>query len=166
MHPNSDKMFVSQIQMSPDDAGNLKQVCSGLRDYMTRDELEGRLVVIADNLKKCKLRGAVSEGMLLCGDESTNAGIVEPCSLACNDTSLIGRQVVLSGSHGDPPAVSRRIKNNEWLDVSSRLYVNTKAQVVYKDSVTGQEHGLCVHDTKNEEIPIVVTSVSPGSPVR
>ncbi|CAR30404.1 KLTH0H09020p [Lachancea thermotolerans CBS 6340] len=163
-HPNSDKMFVSQIKVSNGGADAFKQVCSGLRGFVTREDLEGSLLVLVDNMKKCKLRGEVSEAMILCGDDSVS-GIVQPCKPANFDLTLVGQPVVLEGTPAGAQPTSRRIKNNEWLEVSSRLYVDNKARVVYKDPETQTETPLCVYN-EEKAIPILVGSVSPGSPVR
>ena len=47
------------------------QIMAGLRKHMTREELEGRHVVVILNLKTARLAGEASEGMILAG-VSTN----------------------------------------------------------------------------------------------
>lgn len=163
VHPNSDKMYVSKIQLSRSDPPHIKQVCSGLRDFLPRDEFQDKLVVVVDNMKKCKLRGEVSEAMVLCGDDKV--GHVQPCRPAIMDQALIGEQVVLENSPLNPQPTSRRIKTSEWEDVSSRLYVNADKKAVYRDAETGQEHVLCVYQD-GQSIPIVVDSLPQGSPIR
>ncbi|CUS21167.1 LAQU0S02e07470g1_1 [Lachancea quebecensis] len=163
-HPNSDKMFISQVQVSSAQTDAFKQVCSGLRGFVGREELEGSLVVVVDNMKKCKLRGEVSEAMILCGDDSASS-VVQPCRPAEFDLTLVGQPVVLEGTPKDVLPTSRRIKNSEWFEVSSRLYVDNMARVVYKDPETKTETPLCVYNGE-KPIPILAQLVSPGSPVR
>ncbi|SCV00050.1 LANO_0F04962g1_1 [Lachancea nothofagi CBS 11611] len=165
-HPNSDKMYISRIQVSegtPDDPELIvRQVCSGLREYVPLDELKGRLLVIVDNMKKCKLRGEFSEAMVLCGDDSAQ-NIVEPCSPVRSSRSLIGKHVVLKGRTNEP--TTRRIKASEWQELGSRLSVDAQNRAVFKDPETGQQVPLCVYDG-DEEVDIKVGKVTAGTPVR
>ena len=49
-------------------SGAEKQVLSGIAQYYKPEELIGKTVVLVDNLAPAKLRGALSEGMLLAAD--------------------------------------------------------------------------------------------------
>ncbi|SCU98219.1 LADA_0H11408g1_1 [Lachancea dasiensis] len=166
-HPNADTMYVSQIDVTaPGGAATVRQVCSGLRAYVGADALEGSLVVVVDNLKKCKLRGEVSEAMLLCG-EDTVQGIVVPCRPALgavDAASLVGKQVILAGSAGEVAAETRRLKRAEWEELASRLSVDADHRVVFWDPEAGKTVPLCVLDGERE-VGIVVDSVGPGSAV-
>ncbi|SCU89303.1 LAFA_0E17172g1_1 [Lachancea sp. 'fantastica'] len=169
-HPNSDKMYISKIQLSPDidvDGGEpvFKQVCSGLRPYITADELQGQLLLVIDNMKKCKLRGEISEAMVLCGDGDVDNGkVVRTCVPSVFDRRLIGKQVFLKDTvQTEPP--TRKIKPNEWLELSNRLSVGTTGEVVYKDPKTGQTTPLCVSNGE-KTVSIMVHSVPAGTPIR
>ncbi|HII17647.1 TPA: methionine--tRNA ligase [Candidatus Woesearchaeota archaeon] len=62
-HPEADKLYVLQI-----DAGNEKrQLVAGLREHYAKEQLQGKKIIIVANLKPAKLRGILSEGMLLAG---------------------------------------------------------------------------------------------------
>ena len=65
-HPNADKLYVVKIQDGPD---STRTVCAGLKDYYDPTELEGLNVVFVANLEPRKLRGVLSEGMLLAADD-------------------------------------------------------------------------------------------------
>lgn len=57
----SDKLLKLQIEI-----GNEKrQIVAGIAVYYSPEEMVGRQVVVVANLKPAKLRGEVSEGMLL-----------------------------------------------------------------------------------------------------
>ncbi|SCV02581.1 LAME_0H03004g1_1 [Lachancea meyersii CBS 8951] len=168
-HPDSEKMYVSKIQVSADAGENgtesvSKQVCSGLRNYVAANELQGQLLVIVDNMKKCKLRGQVSEAMVLCGDDSTR-DVVKPCMPAVFDRRLIGKQVFLKGCDEQIEAPTRKIKTGEWQELSKRLIVNGSGEVVYHDPTTQTTTPLCVHNGQ-QTVSIVVDAVATGTPVR
>ena len=65
-HPNADKLYVVTIQDAPN---STRTVCAGLKEYYEPDDLEGLNVVFVANLEPRKLRGVMSEGMLLAADD-------------------------------------------------------------------------------------------------
>ncbi len=58
----SDKLLCSKIDMG----GSVRQILSGIAESYKPEEMPGRLVVVVTNLKPRKIRGLMSEGMLLC----------------------------------------------------------------------------------------------------
>jgi len=42
-----------------------KQIVAGIREHYSPEEMVGKTIILVDNLKPAKLRGEVSEGMLL-----------------------------------------------------------------------------------------------------
>jgi len=48
-----------------------RSVCAGLKEYYSASQMEGMRVVFVANLKPRKLRGVMSEGMLLAADDGT-----------------------------------------------------------------------------------------------
>ena len=78
-HPNADKLFVVEIKDGPD---STRTVCAGLKGHYTASQLEGLDVVFVANLKPRKLRGVMSEGMLLAADdEDGNVRVLTPESV-------------------------------------------------------------------------------------
>ena len=61
-HPNADKLYVVTIEDGPD---STRTVCAGLKSHYAVEELVGKSVVFVANLKPRKLRGILSEGMML-----------------------------------------------------------------------------------------------------
>ena len=77
-HPNADKLFVVEIQDGPE---STRTVCAGLKGHYTASQLEGLDVVFVANLRPRKLRGVLSEGMLLAADdEDGNVRVLTPQS--------------------------------------------------------------------------------------
>lgn len=71
-HPDSDKLLVSQVQID----GTVRQVVSGLRPKFEASDLVGLNVAVVVNLKPVKLRGVLSEGMILVGEKENKMELV------------------------------------------------------------------------------------------
>ena len=65
-HENADKLYVVSID---DGSESGRTICAGLKEYYTADEMTGKSVVFVANLKPRKLRGVMSEGMMLAADD-------------------------------------------------------------------------------------------------
>jgi methionyl-tRNA synthetase len=65
-HPNADKLYVVSVD---DGSSEGRIVCAGLKPYYSIEEMEGKSVVFVANLEPRKLRGVMSEGMLLAADD-------------------------------------------------------------------------------------------------
>ena len=61
----SDKLLKLQLEVG----GAHRQVVSGIAQYYTPEEMVGKKVILVYNLKPVKLRGVLSEGMILCGED-------------------------------------------------------------------------------------------------
>ncbi|MCL2786270.1 MAG: methionine--tRNA ligase [Methanomassiliicoccaceae archaeon] len=68
-HPDAEKLYVLKI-----DAGEERQLVAGLRAHYTKEELTGRKILVVCNLKHAKLRGVMSQGMLLAADDEELGG--------------------------------------------------------------------------------------------
>ena len=67
--PKSDKLLKETLEVG----GETRTVLSGIAAYYTPEEMVGKTVVLLKNLPPRKMRGIVSEGMLLCaGDDANN----------------------------------------------------------------------------------------------
>ena len=71
----ADKLLKSTVKI-----GNLqKTIVSGIAKWYTPEQMVGKNVVVVLNLKPAKLRGIVSEGMLLCAeDDKGNVVLISP----------------------------------------------------------------------------------------
>ena len=70
-HPEADRLFIEEID---DGSGEPRTIVSGLVGHYEASELEGKTVVIVDNLKPAKLRGVKSQGMLLAASDKHESG--------------------------------------------------------------------------------------------
>ena len=68
VHPNADRLLKVQL-----DDGSLagRQVCAGIKAWYDPEDLIGKQVVIVANLKPRKIRGEMSEGMILAASSKT-----------------------------------------------------------------------------------------------
>ena len=93
-HPEADKLYIETLD---DGSGTERVILSGLVPYFTADELTGRDIIIADNLKPRKMRGIESRGMLLAADYTDSSG-KECVEILCCPGAAPGTPVVLEGS--------------------------------------------------------------------
>lgn len=80
----TDKLLKLQLDMGHEK----RQVVSGIAEFYQPDDLIGRKVIVVSNLKPVKLRGELSQGMILAGEEN---GVL---SLASVDQNLPNGAVV------------------------------------------------------------------------
>ncbi len=71
----SKKLLCSQVKIGSE----VKQIVSGIRKYYTPEEMVGKKVMVLVNLKPAKLAGVLSEGMLLCAEDTEgNLALMKP----------------------------------------------------------------------------------------
>lgn len=71
-HPNADKLWVLQIDLG----GEKRQICAGLRQHVTAEQMVGQQIVVVANLAPRPLRGEISHGMLLAASDATGKVIL------------------------------------------------------------------------------------------
>lgn len=60
-HPNADKLYLLRVKVGEIE----KQIVAGVRAWFSPEDLQGKTIVIVNNLQPAKLRGETSEGMML-----------------------------------------------------------------------------------------------------
>ncbi|MBC2390855.1 methionine--tRNA ligase [Listeria booriae] len=70
----ADKLLCFQLDLGE---GKLRQVLSGIAEFYEPEELIGKKVIVVSNLKPVKLRGLISEGMILSGEKDGELRIIE-----------------------------------------------------------------------------------------
>ncbi len=66
-HPSADRLYKLQLD---DGSGTPRQICAGVREHYTPDQLVGQLIVIVANLAPRVIRGEESRGMLLAASDA------------------------------------------------------------------------------------------------
>ena len=74
-HPDADKLYVIDLD---DGSGEPRTICSGLRGDYEKEELMGKTIVLAYNLKPAKFRGVKSQGMLLAAEDENTMEVLMP----------------------------------------------------------------------------------------
>ncbi len=74
-HPNADSLYLMQVDLGAE-LGK-KQVVAGLKKYLTKDLLLNRQVVFCANLKPAKIRGELSQAMIMVADDGDNVAPLE-----------------------------------------------------------------------------------------
>jgi len=73
-HPSADRLYILRVDVG----GKEKQLVAGLKGRIPADQIQGKLIVVADNLKPAVLRGERSEGMLLAATDGDKVTILTP----------------------------------------------------------------------------------------
>ncbi len=76
-HPEADRLLILKLDAGEDAP---RQVVSGIAEFWTPEELVGRQVVVVANLKPRKLRGQVSQGMILAVKKEDGLALLGPGS--------------------------------------------------------------------------------------
>lgn len=72
----ADKLLKLTVDLGED---RQRTIVSGIATWYTKEQMVGKTIVVVANLKPCKLRGILSEGMILCAsDDEGNLSIVAP----------------------------------------------------------------------------------------
>ena len=70
----ADKLLVSKIKIGDE----IRQIVSGIAKFYSPEEIVGKKVIVVTNLKKVKIRGVESEGMILCAADKKHLSILTP----------------------------------------------------------------------------------------
>jgi len=128
-HPDADSLYVEQIDVGDEEGP--RTIVSGLAKYIPLAELEGRMCTVLCNLKPAKMRGVVSEGMVLCGaNEGTNTvELLEPPADA-----KVGERVMVEGMDApDPdPVLKSKTQQKVWPNVAPDLKADAQGVAQYQ----------------------------------
>jgi len=140
-HPKADKLYIETLEI----AGEERTIVSGLVPFYREEELLGKRIIVAYNLKAAKLRGIESKGMLLAASDETAEGVKRVEVLDAGRTAT-GTRVTLDGL--EPAPVPAEID----IDAFFSIPISTRSGVV---GVAGQALSLA-------GIPLKTTTVLNG----
>lgn len=127
-HPDADKQYVEEVNVG-DEGGAHRTVVSGLVNYMPVEAIQGRLAVFLCNLKPAKIRGVMSEAMLVCACTPDKVELLVPPP-GC----VPGDQVICPQFPGKPePQLNP--KKKIWETVKPDLKTNSKCVATFKGQV-------------------------------
>ncbi|MBN2457724.1 methionine--tRNA ligase [Candidatus Woesearchaeota archaeon] len=84
-HPDAEKLFVMQVDLGDEK----RQLVAGLKPFLPKHELLEKKIIVVTNLEHAKLRGVVSQGMLLAADKDNVVKVIEPKSSRPGDRVYI-----------------------------------------------------------------------------
>ncbi|GMH98554.1 hypothetical protein TrST_g7055 [Triparma strigata] len=111
-HPAADKLFCEEINLG----GEVRNIASGLRDFYTLEEMEGRKVLVVCNLKSSKMIGFESQGMVLAAKAGSSTVL-----LTVPSGAEVGERVFISGLSGEPFSAQQVKKKKTWANVQKDL---------------------------------------------
>jgi len=117
-HPDASKLYVLQIDLGTEK----RQLVAGIREYYTKEELVGKKIIVVTNLKKAKLRGIESQGMLLAGESGDDVGLLNVTDAA------LGEEITVSGYVNN----TSQVRFDEFEKVKLKV---KDGKVLYKDIV-------------------------------
>jgi methionyl-tRNA synthetase len=71
-HPNADKLYLVKVDLGSE----VRQVVAGLKKHYSPEVLMNKKVVLVANLEPAKLRGEISEGMLLAAEKNNKVKLL------------------------------------------------------------------------------------------
>jgi methionyl-tRNA synthetase len=96
-HPNAEKLYIETLDI----AGEERIIVSGLVPFYKEEELLNKRIVVAYNLKPAKLRGVMSQGMLLAASDHGGADGAERVEALDASGIPTGTRVTLDGTATD-----------------------------------------------------------------
>ena len=141
-HPDAEKLWCEHIDLGEK---GVRQICSGLRAFKTKEQMEGARVCVIVNVKPGKLRDVTSDGLVLCtsnADHTVVDFVVPP------EGAAVGERVMFPGFEGEPEDVLNP-KKKQLEGVSPDLKTNADGVACYKDVPFTTSAGVCTSSLKD-----------------
>lgn len=122
-HPDADSLYVEQIECGEDKP---RTVVSGLVKFVPIEQMQNRMVIILCNLKPAKMRGVVSEAMVMCASTPEKVEILLP-----PEGSVPGDRVSFEKYPGEPDQ-QLNPKKKIWEQIAPSLTTNGNLEATYK----------------------------------
>lgn len=90
VHPDADRLLILQID---DGTPEGRQICAGMKAWYKPEELEGTQVVIIANLEPRKIRGEISQGMVIAATRKLDDDSEDVAVLRCDRAMPTGAKV-------------------------------------------------------------------------
>lgn len=146
LHPDADALYVEKIDCG--DATGPRTVISGLVKHVPINEMKDRLVVVLCNLKPAKMRGILSEAMVMCASSSEKVELLVPPA-----NVKPGDRLVFEKYPGEPDQ-QLNPKKKIWEQVAPDIKTNEDGVAFYKDCEfkVANVDGLFRSNLKNVQI--------------
>lgn len=141
-HPDADALYVEQVDVGE---GKNRNIVSGLVKHYELDQMQDRMAVFLLNLKPAKMRGVLSEGMIMCASSPEKVEILE-----IPEGAVIGDRVTCEGHPGEPDG-QLNPKKKVWENIQKDLHVRADGVASYKGSAfTVSGKGTCTAPTMRD----------------
>lgn len=138
-HPDADSLYVEQVDVGE---ASPRTVVSGLVKHIPLDQMQNRMAVLMCNLKPAKMRGVVSQAMVMCASSPDKVEILDPPSGA-----VPGDRVTFQGFPGEPDK-ELNPKKKVWEQIQPDLRTDGQCVATYKGAafdIAGK--GVCKAQT-------------------
>merc|ERR1711936_1235168 len=141
-HPDADTLYVEEVDVGEE---KNRTVVSGLVKSYTLEEMQDRVGVFLINLKPAKMRGVLSEGMIMCASSPDKVETLE-----VPEGAVIGDRVTCPSYPGDADA-QLNPKKKHWEQIQKDLKVKDEGTATYKgDAFTIVGKGVCTAPTMRD----------------
>ncbi|KAK3100721.1 hypothetical protein FSP39_024249 [Pinctada imbricata] len=122
-HEGADSLYVESVDLGE---GRNRTVVSGLVKFVPLEQMQDRVAVFMCNLKPAKMRGVLSEAMIMCASTPEKVEILIPPA-----GSQIGDKVTVADYPGTPD-VQLNPKKKVWETLKPDLRVDANKVATYK----------------------------------
>uniref|UniRef100_U3FDG7 Aminoacyl tRNA synthase complex-interacting multifunctional protein 1 n=2 Tax=Micrurus fulvius TaxID=8637 RepID=U3FDG7_MICFL len=122
-HPDADSLYIEEVDVGE---ANLRTVVSGLVKHVPLEEMQNRMAVFLCNLKPVKMRGVVSQAMLMCASTPEKVEIIIP-----PNGVVPGEKITFEGFSGEPEK-ELNPKKKIWEQIQPDLHTNDQCIATYK----------------------------------
>lgn len=122
-HPDADALYVEEVDLGEEKP---RTVISGLVKFVPLEEMQNRMALLLCNLKPAKMRGILSEAMVMCASTPEKVEILLP-----PPNAKIGDRVEVAGYPGEADA-QLNPKKKIFEQVAPDLKVNSDGVACYK----------------------------------
>ncbi|XP_063314444.1 aminoacyl tRNA synthase complex-interacting multifunctional protein 1 isoform X2 [Pelobates fuscus] len=138
-HPDADSLYVEEVDVGEPAP---RTVVSGLVKHIPLDQMQNRMAVLLCNLKPAKMRGVLSQAMVMCASSPDKVEILDPPSGA-----VPGERITFQNFPGEPDK-ELNPKKKTWEQIQPDLLTDEQCVATYKGAafeVSGK--GVCKAQT-------------------
>jgi methionyl-tRNA synthetase len=134
-HPQADKLYLMQLDLGP--LGK-RIIVAGIKPCYSKEELNGKSIIIVTNLKSATIRGIQSKGMLLAAeDDQGDISLLDP------KDATPGTEIFVEGIPREPVSV---LEFDDFKQVI--MTIGDKQEVVYNGKPLKSKNDTVVTDKK------------------
>lgn len=139
-HPDADSLYVEQVDVGEEKP---RTVVSGLVKFVPLEQMQNRMAILMCNLKPAKMRGVLSEAMVMCASTPDKVEILTP-----PPTAAPGDRVACAQFPGTPDA-QLNPKKKVFEQVAPDLKTDNEKRATYKGMpwIVANKEGYILADT-------------------